>query len=153
MLDSGIKPGTVISQHRKNLKPRGILDKNSEKTWKRPLFRGCVRPAVYNGILWRGWQQVCIFSLFSYTRLLLISCYFESSLSTSVSDPVPDWSRIKAGSVDQDPVPDFRILIQARKSELQNKKNVKKLHVLMCCLCEEFRIRNDLMQIRILHFS
>jgi hypothetical protein len=54
------------------------------------------------------------------------------SLFTSVSDPIPDWSRIKAGPVDRDPIQDFRILIQARKNELQKKKKVKKLHVLMC---------------------
>jgi hypothetical protein len=67
------------------------------------------------------------------------------SLSTSVSDPVPDWGRITAWSVDQDPVSDFRILIQARKNELQKKKKVKKLHVSMCCTVPYagFQIRID----------
>jgi hypothetical protein len=54
--------------------------------------------------------------------------------------------------VDKDPVPDFRILIQATKTDLQKMKKVKKLHALMCCLYAGFRIRIDLMRIRILHY-
>jgi hypothetical protein len=65
---------------------------------------------------------------------------------TSFSDPFLDWSQIKARPVDQDPVPDFRIMIQARKNELQKKKKGEKLHVLICCLGAGFRIR-------IRHFS
>jgi hypothetical protein len=46
---------------------------------------------------------------------LVVLKVFFVSLSTSVSDPVPDWNQVKGGPVDQDPNPDFPILIQARK--------------------------------------